>query len=148
MASRMNTSCNTCGKEVPATYLGKHYQRYHKLNAKVFSCDDCDNKYFEKRRLEHHVIASHNRIIPHDNLCIECGKTFVSAERLGEHKSIMHTIEEMTLSREVCKKKFRNNKVFKAHSRNYHLELPCTDCEKKFGSRMALKAHMKAKHAE
>ena len=92
----MNTSCNTCGKEVAATYLGKHYQRYNKLNAKIFPCDDCDKKYFEKRRLEHHVIATHNRIIPHDNLCIECGKTFVSEERLREHKSSMHTREEIT----------------------------------------------------
>ena len=57
-------------------------------------------------------------------------------------------LTEMMFSCEVCKKKFRNNKVFKAHSRKYHLELPCTDCEKKFGSRMALKAHVKAKHAE
>ena len=101
--------------------VGKHYQRYHKLNAKVFSCNDCDNKYFEKRRLEHRVIARHNRIIPHDKLCIECGKTFVSAERLGKHKSIMHTIEKMMFSCKGFKKKFQNNKVFKAHSREYHL---------------------------
>ena len=94
------------------------------------------------------MIATHNRKIPHDNLCIECGKAFVSEERLREHKSSMHTREEITYTCKVCYKTFQNNKVFKDHSRKYHQEVPCTECEKKFGSKMAMKTHKKKKHAE
>ena len=43
MASSMNTTCNTCGNEVSASYLGRDFQRYHSLTAKTFPCNLCDN---------------------------------------------------------------------------------------------------------
>ena len=52
MASRNNTSCNACGMEVSASYLSKHFQRYHNSKTKTFSCNDCEKKSFEKNRLE------------------------------------------------------------------------------------------------
>ena len=148
MASRVNTSCNACGMEVSASYLSEHFQRYHNSKTKTFSCNDCEKKYFEKNRLENHVISAHSRIISLDNLCIVCGKTFVTPERLREHKANMHKIDQITFSCKNCDKMFQNRRLFKAHSRKYHLELPCLDCEKKFGSKMALKTHQKKKHAD
>ena len=110
-------------------------------------------KFYTKLRLNQHMImmARHNDnpdLIPNENLCIECGKTFVSGERLQEHKADMHVVDEVTLTCKVCKKDFQNVKVFKRHSRKYHLELPCSKCERKFGSRSALRAHSKKKHPE
>ena len=92
--------------------------------------------FLMKTRLNQHMMAKHNdnpHLIPNENLCIEWGKTFVSAERLQEQKANMHTVDEITLTCRVSKKDFRNGKVYKRHSRKYHLELPCTECEKKFG---------------
>jgi len=68
-------------------------------------------------------------LIPNENLCIECGTTFVSAEYLQEHKANMHRVVETTLTCRVCKKNFQNSKVYKRHSHKYHLELPCTAYE-------------------
>ena len=87
------------------------------------------------------------RIMARDNLCIVCGKTFVTPERLREHKANMHKIDQITYSCKNCDKMFQNKGLFKTHSRKYHLELPCLDCEKKFGSKIALRTHQKAKHA-
>ena len=92
MASSMNTTCTKCGKEVSVNYLGRHYQRYHTLTAKTFPCNLCDKIFYEKLRLNQHTRARHNDnpdLIPNENLCIECGKAFISGERLQEHKATM-----------------------------------------------------------
>ena len=151
MASSMNTTCTKCGKEVSVNYLGRHYQRYHTLTAKTFPCNLCDKIFYEKLRLNQHTRARHNDnpdLIPNENLCIECGKTFISGERLREHKANIHVVDQVTLTCKVCEKDFQNAKVFKRHSRKYHLELPCSKCDRKFGSSSALREHSKKKHPE
>ena len=103
----MNTTCNKCGKEVPASYLARHHQRYHTLTEKTFLCNLCDKIVFTKLRLNQHMMARHNdnpHLIPDENLCKECRKTFVSAERLQERKANMHVVDEVTLTCRVCKK--------------------------------------------
>ena len=90
------------------------------------------------------MMAKHNdnpNLIPNENLCIECGKTFVSAEYLQEHKANMHIVVETIFTCRVCKRNFQNSKVYKRHSRKYHLELPCTAYENEFDSKSALRAH-------
>merc|ERR1711978_466784 len=81
---------------------------------------------FFGRQLNQHMRARHNDnpdLIPNENLCIECGKTFISGERLQEHKATMHIVDQITLTCKVCEKDFQNARVFKRHSRKYHLEL-------------------------
>ena len=115
----MNTTCTKCGKEVSANYLARHYQRYHTLTAKTFPCNLCDKIFYEKLRLNQHTRARHNDnpdLIPNENLCIECGKTFISGERLREHKAMVHVVDQVTLTCKVCKKEFQNARVFKRHS--------------------------------
>ena len=126
--------------EVSKSYLSEHFQRYHNSKTKTFSCTDCKKKYFVKDRLESHIITAHSRIMAPDNLCIVCGKTFVTPERLREHKANMHKIDQGTFSCTKCDKMFQNKALFKTHSCKYHLELPCLECEQKFGSKFALKA--------
>ena len=151
MASSMNTTCTKCGKEVSANYLARHYQRYHTLTAKTFPCNLCDKIFYEKLRLNQHTRARHNDnpdLFPNENLCIECGKTFISGERLREHKAMVHVVDQVTLTCKVCKKEYQNARVFKRHSRKNHLELPCSKCDRKFGSSSALREHSKKKHPE
>ena len=110
-------------------------------------------KFYTKLRLNQHMMmmTRHNDnpdLIPNENLCIECGKTFVSGERLQEHKADMHVVDEVTLTCKVCKKEYQNARVFKRHSRKNHLELPCSKCDRKFGSISALREHSKKKHPE
>ena len=106
---------------------------------------------FIQHKLNQQTRARHNDnqdLIPNENLCIECGKTFISGERLREHKANIHVVDQVTLTCKVCEKDFQNAKVFKRHSRKYHLELPCSKCDRKFGSSSALRAHSKKKHPE
>ena len=147
--STLNTSCNTCGMQVGLYYLQQHYKRHHSLNAKTFNCDYCRKKSFTKRRLSDHEneIYAHQRIIPQDRLCVECGKTFVSVERLNEHKALMHKTDAMMHICKICKKSFKNERIYKAHTKRNHLTLPWSTCDKKFGSRQALNTQNKMKHA-
>ena len=129
-------------KSLPATLVATF--KGTTPTAKTFPCNLCDNNFFTKTRLNQHMMAKHNdnpHLIPNKNLCIECRKTFVSPERLQEHKANMHTVDKLTLTCRVCKKNFQNSKVYKRHSHKYHLELPCTAYENKFDSKSALRAH-------
>ena len=78
----------------------------------LFSILHCDKIFYTKLRLNQHMMmmTRHNDnpdLIPNENLCIECGKTFVSGERLQEHKADMHVVDEVTLTCKVCKKDFQ-----------------------------------------
>ena len=117
------------------------------MNAKTFNCDCCERKFFAKRSLSDQEISAHQRIIPQDHLCVECGKTFVSVKRLDEHKETMHKTDVMMHTCKNCKKSFKNERLYKAHTSRNHLALPCSMCDKKFGSRSALNADNKMKHA-
>ena len=78
--------------------------------------------------------------------CVECGKTFVSLERVNEHKALMHKTDAIMHNCKICKKSFKNERIYKAHTKSNHLNLPCSMCDKKFGSRRALNNHNKKKH--
>ena len=54
----------------------------------------------------------------------QSGKTFVSAERLQEHKANMHSVEKVTLTCRVCKKDFQNGKIYKRHSITWNCLAP------------------------
>ena len=81
-----------------------------------------------------------------EHLCVECGKTFVSLERVNEHKALIHKTDAIMHNCKVCKKSFKNERIYKAHTKSNHLNLPCSMCDKKFSSRRALNNHKKKKH--
>ena len=91
-------------------------------------------------------ISAHQRIIPQEHLCVECGKTFVSLERVNEHKALIHKTDAIMHNCKICKKSFKNERIYKAHTKSNHLNLPCSMCDKKFCSRRALNNHNKKKH--
>ena len=146
MSATVNTSCNSCGMQVGLSYLRQHFKRHHSFNAKKFNCEYCEKEFFTKRRLLDHEISAHQRIIPQEHLCVECGKTFVSLERLNEHKAMIHKTDAIMHNCKVCKKSFKNERIYKAHTKSNHLNLPCSMCDKKFSSRRALNNHKKKKH--
>ena len=59
----------------------------------------------------------------------------------------MHKTDVMMHTCKNCKKSFKNERLYKAHTSRNHLALPCSMCDKKFGSRSALNADNKMKHA-
>ena len=113
MAATVNTSCNSCGMQVGLTYLRQHFKRHHSFNAKKFKCEYCEKEFFTKRRLLDHEISAHQRIIPQEHLCVECGKTFVSLERVNEHKALMHKTDAIMHNCKICKKSFKTKEYTK-----------------------------------
>ena len=67
-------------------------------------------------------------------------------ERVNEHKALMHKTDAIMHNCKICKKSFKNERIYKAHNKSNHLNLPCSMCDKKFGSRRALNNHNKKKH--
>ena len=146
MSATVNTSCNSCGMQVGLSYLRQHFKKHHSFDAKKFNCEYCEKEFFTKRRLLDHKISAHQRIIPQEHLCVECGKTFVSLERVNEHKALMHKTDAIMHNCKICKKSCKNERIYKAHTKSNHLNLPCSMCDKKFCSRRALNNHNKKKH--
>ena len=136
-ASSMNTTCNACGKEVFASYFGRHFQRYHTLTAKTFPCNPCDKTESAHDGKAQWQPQSH----PQWKLMYKMRKDFcqcwIFARIQSKHaysgwnNSYMQSLQE----------EFPNSKVYKRHSHKYHLELPCTAYENKFDSKSALRAH-------
>ena len=81
-------------------------------------------------------------------MCDECDKTFVTFERLREHKAYKHRQDQLRVKCQVCNKFFKNSRSFKAHKSKNHLDLQCNFCEKKLGSKNALRKHTKKKHED
>ena len=64
----------------------------------------------------------------------------------GQHEALMHKTGAIMHSCKICKKSFKNERIYKAHTKSNHLNLPCSMCDEKFGSRRALNNHNKKKH--
>ena len=147
MAPVIEIACNECGKGVRATYIYRHFNRYHSESAKKFSCDvdPCSKEFFTKGRLDDHMQTNHGERLEMI-FCDSCEKTFSSKERLQEHKSYKHTVAPISFACLKCPKTFDNEKAYKKHLQKLHLDLPCDFCGKKLGSVIALKQHKKSKH--
>ena len=163
MASLITISCSSCNKEVAASYIRKHMDRYHSEKDPFFCREgaECTKTFFSKQRLEDHKKSSHpkNTItfegevesitrVLRENMCDECDKTFVTFERLREHKAYKHRQDQLRVKCQVCNKFFENSRSFKAHKSKNHLDLQCNFCEKKLGSKNALRKHTKKKHED
>ena len=143
---------------VKPSYLFRHHQKYHTENPKKYSCPTCAKDYLAKGRLENHVKSNHPTttlnfeqgpaIALREVMCDSCEKTFVTEERMMEHKAYKHIVDPISYSCLKCKKSFDNQRVFKQHTQKNHLDLPCNFCQKKLGSTLSLKTHKKAQHKE
>ena len=109
-ASSMNTTCNACGKEVFASYFGRHFQRYHTLTAKTFPCNPCDNFFHEDKTESAHDGKAQWQPQSHPQwkLMYRMRKDFCQCWIFARTQS-----KHAYSGRKKCKKNFQNGKVLK-----------------------------------
>lgn len=123
-------------------FLGGYNLKYHvahHINAREFSCDQCQQAYNTQSDLNQHK-RSHDKYKP-ALICSECGMMFQIASRLKTHMKI-HQSNEC----KICKKDFVR---LETHHRLVHLglkEFECKFCEKSFGKKSGLDRHMSTMH--
>ena len=138
--------CQHCGKKVYDDVIDRHIKKCHAYCAKCDKlmvnpqekcqhmlekisernkCRYCEEVFESQKKKYEHIRQVHQ---VHLNLCFECGKSFVSEEKLARHERILHS--EARLNKPKKTKKPKHN-LFK-----------CEICDKTFPISSKLRRHI------
>uniref|UniRef100_A0A6B2EJJ3 Putative zn finger n=1 Tax=Phlebotomus kandelakii TaxID=1109342 RepID=A0A6B2EJJ3_9DIPT len=133
--------CSKCPKRfVDKTRLKCHeITHIPKTERCIIPCPQCDRKLSSKNSLRIHLRNIH--IGEKSFICEECGKAFVSAGALKEHK-ISHS-EDRSFQCSICSKKFKNQPQLNRHEdRHKDSVYECPHCDVKRNTKASIKLHM------
>lgn len=106
---------------------------------KALSCELCEFRCEEDRRLYRHLIVHHRK----EASCRHCGKLFNQSGQLRDHE-MGHTSLGTLFKCDDCDKQFAQKKHLKRHqARHTALPLQCNLCDKQYKNRRALRLHEK-----
>lgn len=117
--------CNLCHK----VFSSKYTLFYHvaKHDQSEFPCDRCPKKFKSQKGLKYHLNI-HDGI--HDYLCDDCGRGFITRQKLLQHRMSKHTFEKPYVC-DTCGEGFTRSDKMKLHKRRAHTgEKPynCDQC--------------------
>ena len=101
--------CSHCGKKFFRAYdLRCHIHRVHKDIQGTegqtcnFKCEDCSERFLDRRALNWHQKKAHNISTPTDKFitCEQCGQSFQTLHKLSVHKSLKHKNSELIQQQE------------------------------------------------
>jgi len=119
-----------------------------KKQPKKVKCPTCDKDFTSERRVERHIIISHNTLLQ----CTKCEESFTDKKMFIDHKNI-HRQGNLT-SCEECGKEMRSKSLPK-HIKMFHREIEpakkeyfsCTKCPKRVTSEGTLERHIYLNHS-
>ncbi|XP_059617688.1 zinc finger protein 836-like [Phlebotomus argentipes] len=134
-------ACSKC----PKHFVNKTRLKFHeithvpKIERCIIPCPQCDKKLSSQNGLRIHLKNIHSGEKPF--ICEECGKAFVSAGALKEHK-ISHS-EERSFQCSVCMKRFKNQPQLNRHEERHKDNVyECPHCDVKRNTKASIKLHM------
>lgn len=125
-----------------------HFTKFHKHDAKIFECDECDFKTPLKSVLKTHLMRVHYKS---KVKCEDCGKLLSSVTTLKEHVESKHgkTYKPQTTVCDQCGQVFETVLSYRRHKlthkeRKYKCEYPM--CTRSFSWRSVRDNHVKIDH--
>lgn len=138
LANQNQRLCRHCYKIVNLKTFGEHLQTHM---IPFFKCEVCGLPFNNKEQLEKHKQVHKGR-----NMCVECKRTFVTADMLTLHVHRRHEADVCN----TCDKKFSNRIcLYKHRSKCRTQKLKkyiCDHCSKEFNVRNVLKSHITLVH--
>ncbi len=135
--------CEVCGKEFGfQSHLNDHKTCH--INARPFSCGQCDSMFKNRRELARHIRYKHDKIRNHS--CQHCGKAFSDKKDLHYHIAT-HTGAAQHKC-DICQKAFIQlgglirHKVTHTRERSWK----CTMCKSTFMDSSVLRRHVMKIH--
>ena len=141
--------CALCGKTfMDGWALKSHIKGFHEGKIK---CDICGKSVSYYGTLKKHIYSQHKDLIA-EHECGICGNSFSEKERLTEHFSLVHEIDQGPGGDhvcEVCGKTLINATSLKVHISSVHREYNeymCETCAKSFRTKELLRNHITLVH--
>jgi KRAB domain-containing zinc finger protein len=138
-----SSKCETCGDSFSYPSLLKSHQLkkqhgiYAKEDQEIHSCDKCDSRFRDPKRLEVHVRLVHD--VSKVFNCNQCTKVFKNKSYLYTHL-MTHIKVPCPTCNKIVTKRFLSTHVRQFHkeSQEYHCDL----CGYQFSKRNRIKCHM------
>lgn len=130
----------SCGKEFTSTTSMKRHYKIRHVKGKIYSCNECDEKFYRKNQLKQHS-TKHTGIFPY--YCPTCGKGSINLKQ-HEHHMVGHKTHQCSICGEILQKwsQLLDHKKAK-HSKKYQ----CDVCKLQFSHRSNMDSHKKI-HSE
>ena len=139
---RNEVSCRLCSKSYPNLSNLIRHSKNHEENM-THQCVHCGRKMGMGDELIDHMLR-HEGFKPFTCDVLGCGKSFLKAHKLKQHKNI-HVENKSRLFCHYCDKSFSDNEYLKRHllrHTNQEKSHECSFCHAKFSFRAAYNSHL------
>jgi len=161
--------CEICGlRGKTCTTFGRHMRTYHPSAMGIdnegasYQCKSCDEKFFQRRVLSHHIRLVHARNLPQIKTswfrrqqrldgsglpqCSYCCRFFGSRLAVEAHERVHTGVKPYCC--QDCGRSFRQMVHLTAHRRTHTNERPfvCSVCQKAYKNRIDLRKHCSKMH--
>uniref|UniRef100_A0A1B6KBF5 Protein krueppel n=1 Tax=Graphocephala atropunctata TaxID=36148 RepID=A0A1B6KBF5_9HEMI len=114
-------------------------KKYLNIYSKKYKCDLCEIVFTKFSGLLHHDKVDHKNMIP-DEMCVICGKLFVTKHRLDMHKNLKH--RGKIYECDVCGLKSVSEKSLKVHKVRHSARFVCSVCNFVSSTNRSLQDHL------
>ena len=144
-------SCKICHQQLSGkTKLSSHM----KLHEEKVQCEICELLISQSGLTKHKIrrhgnMAQQKQILPKNEKCELCDKTFATIKSLKMH-TIVHSVRTKDFKCNTCENRFISQSSLKSHMITHTSEKPfqCGECPKSFNNGGSLSKHKDSQHRE
>ncbi len=141
-----NFKCELCGEaKTTEDEVRCHVQNVHTRKVRRFICDQCGCVYGSGQALKRHMVCHGGKPAAK---CDICGRTFLTHDKLKQHRQEVHSETAATSPVAVCMKEVRSKMQPEQHAGTDTAEkkFGCSDCGKAFTRKLTLTRHKEKLH--